>query len=97
MNEERWQRLTDILQLAWAMNAGERLEFLSQIGAEDPAVRSNVEALLASDQNIGDFLEVPAIYLAGNLEAGDLGDQWSARRVGPYRTLREIGHGGMGT
>jgi tetratricopeptide (TPR) repeat protein len=97
MTEERWHRLKNTLQAAWAMDAEERRAFLDQSCAHDAKLRSNVEALLASDWNIGEFLAVPAIYLTGDPEADDLGDYWTGRHVGPYQILREIGHGGMGT
>ena len=70
MTEERWQQLKDVLQTAWAMDAGERAAFLDQVCAQDPKLRSDVEALLASDRNIGEFLAAPAIHLAW-----DLGDR----------------------
>ena len=97
MTEQRWQQLKDVLQAAWGMDAGERAAFLDQVCAQDPKLRSDVEALLASDRNIGEFLAAPAIHLAWDLETDDSGDDWLGRRVGSYRILREIGHGGMGT
>ena len=97
MTEERWQQLKDTLQAAWAMDAGERPAFLDQSCAQDAKLRSNVEALLASDRNIGEFLASPAIHLSGDPETDDFDDYWYGRQVGPYQILREIGHGGMGT
>src|SRR5947207_10409708 len=97
MTEERWQQLTDVLHAAWEMHAKERPAFLNQVCAQDPKLRLNVEALLDSDQNIGDFLAAPAIQLDGYRETEDFGVDSSGRHVGPYQILREIGHGGMGT
>ncbi len=64
----------------------------------DPCLRSEVEALLASDEGGGEFLLKPATEMAvaaGMMDGGETGD--ANRRIGPYRILREIGHGGMGT
>jgi serine/threonine protein kinase/TolB-like protein len=97
MTEERWQHLKDLLQAAWAMDADERPAFLDRICGQDAKLRSNVEALLASDQNIGEFLALPAIHSDWDLGAEDFSDYWQGRHVGPYQILREIGHGGMGT
>src|SRR6185369_4337176 len=97
MTGQRWQQLKDVLQAAWAMDAGDRAAFLDQIHAQDPKLHTDVEALLVSDQNIGEFLAAPAIHLPWDLETDDSGDDWLGQRVGSYRILREIGHGGMGT
>lgn len=108
MTGEGWQQLKDVLQAAWEMDAGERPAFLNQIGAQDPKLRSNVEALLASDQNIGEFLSRPLVAAAVGPRngAGSLGGGFTpvqpteligGRRIGPYQILREIGRGGMGT
>ena len=55
-------------------------------------MRLEVERLLAADESSATFLERPASELLGlmpELEAGD--------RLGPYRLLRRLGGGGMGT
>ena len=97
MTRERWQQLKDTLQAAWAMDAGERPAFLDRNCARDTKLRANVEALLASDRNIGEFLAAPVIRLSGDPETDDFSDYWCGRHVGPYQILQEIGRGGMGT
>jgi hypothetical protein len=47
------------VQVSWGMDAADRPAFLDRIGSQDPKLRSNLEALLASDQNIGEFLSQP--------------------------------------
>ncbi len=61
-------------------------------------MRSEVEALLASDEGGGEFLLTPATEIAvaaGTIDGAETGE--ANRSIGPYRILREIGHGGMGT
>src|SRR5207247_2153811 len=77
-------------------DTSERRAFLDQACAGDLEMRSIVEALLASDEKIGEFLAGPAIGLMPNHAAADSGEYLSSR-IGPYRILREIGHGGMGS
>src|ERR1700681_4286390 len=97
MTAERYQRLKEVFQEARERGPGERPVLLDRACADDPELRSHVEALLASDENIGEFLGTPAIDLAGAEAAEATGECLSGRRIGPYRTFREIGHGGMGT
>src|SRR5205085_8304422 len=92
---------------AWERDAGERPAFLDRACADDAELRSHVEALLASDENIGEFLAGPAMDVvqdpgtAGSttipIPGRDSVEYLSGRRIGLYQILREIGHGGMGT
>src|ERR1700694_2411444 len=97
MTPQRWQRVNEILEQACERNPGERSAFLDQACSHDPELRSQVEGLLSSDENIGEFLAGPAMDVAGSDPGEDSGESFSSRRIGPYRILREIGHGGMGT
>ena len=99
MTPQRWQRVNEVLEQAWERNPGERAAFLDQACAHDPDLRSHVEALLSSDENIGGFLATPAMDIAGSdaITVKDSGESFPGRRIGPYRILREIGQGGMGT
>src|SRR5438067_8152196 len=59
MDAERWQRVKQILQEAWEWDPAERSAFLDQACGHDPELRSSVEHLLASDENISKFLATP--------------------------------------
>jgi hypothetical protein len=60
---ERWQRVKEVVEAAWEQDASERGGFMDQACANDPEMRSEVEALLASDESAGEFLDVPALDL----------------------------------
>ena len=60
------------------MDAEERRAFLDRSCAQDAELRSNVEALLASDRNAGEFLAAPAIHLSCDPETDDFDDYWLA-------------------
>src|SRR5579871_6230243 len=68
MTPERWSRVKEVLQGALDLDSGERAAFLQQACGEDTDLRTRVEELLISDQNNGEFLETPAIDLAGDAE-----------------------------
>jgi eukaryotic-like serine/threonine-protein kinase len=61
-----------------------------------PRLQAEIEALLASHDRLGDFLDAPASVV----EDGDAGDSPDRLRigslVGPYRLIEQIGEGGMG-
>jgi eukaryotic-like serine/threonine-protein kinase len=77
-------------------SAEERAKYLDQAFGADPALRAEVEELLAAFPKIERFLEVPA---AGS---GVTTDQPSSTVspgtvIGPYKLIEVIGTGGMGT
>jgi eukaryotic-like serine/threonine-protein kinase len=92
-NPERWRLLETLFYKASDMDARDRSIFLDQACADDPAMRREVEALLASgDRTLGYLLE-PAAEAAREITAGA---SWSGRLIGPWRIIESIGDGGMG-
>ena len=71
-------------------------EYLDRNCAGDPELRAEVESLLCSHEAAGgDFLGSPRIdlrELAGTQDGGG----YVGRRIGVYKIVEEIGHGGMG-
>jgi serine/threonine protein kinase/tetratricopeptide (TPR) repeat protein len=96
MPSEGWQRIKELFHSAVAVDAGQRVAFLDQACAGDPSLREEVEALLTSDEKAKDFIETPAIEMAAKSFASGGADAMEGRRIGPYKIVREIGHGGMG-
>ncbi len=101
MIAERSQRLESLFTSAVELNPLERAAFLDSACAGDPGLRSEIESLLAADERAGRFIEKPALEaLAGaqsNEQAESESESEKERRIGPYKLIREIGHGGMGT
>jgi non-specific serine/threonine protein kinase/serine/threonine-protein kinase len=88
---ERWQRAKDVFQAALDRAPEARAAFLAEACAGDHELRREVESLLAAHDGVGSFLSKPAA-LEGPREP-----HVQPHRVGPYRILDAIGHGGMGT
>src|SRR5215217_7274845 len=96
MTPERWRQLKQIFQSALERNPAERSAFLSRTCADDPALRSEVESLIASHDQAGDSIEAMAVEAATEmLSAGQTGPI-AGRHIGRYRVLSHIGRGGMG-
>jgi serine/threonine protein kinase/Tol biopolymer transport system component len=89
---ERWETVRRVFTEALERAAGdERARFLDSACAGDPALRREVESLLASHGRAGNFLESPIVeaevgtaVLAGGT------------RLGPYEVTSLLGVGGMG-
>ena len=96
MLPERWRQIETIFQSALDCGAENRAAFLDSACGEDAELRREIESLLAWHEKRG--FKAPAAFedaikvlehRTAQLEEG--------RRIGPYRVVREIGHGGMGS
>lgn len=97
MNAERWARVRDLFTAALDEPPGARRSaFLDRACGGDRELRAEAEAMLAADARSGSVLEATPGGLAAAVLL-DPGEVPRARRIGPYRVLRELGRGGMGT
>src|SRR5690348_3900327 len=87
LTPERWHKVKDILQACLDTPAAQRERFLDEACAGDGAVRAEVESLLASYEEAGDFLQDSPL---GNHDTV-VGEQ-----CGVYQIIQKIGEGGMG-
>jgi serine/threonine protein kinase len=89
-------RLTEIFLEACAVPPEDRTELLDRACADDPALRAEVEALLAADARASagaatDGLLRHVAHAAAAVSAAHLPE-----RIGPYRIVELLGEGGMG-
>lgn len=87
MTPERWKRVRDLMEGALEVRAGDQADYLDRCCGADADLRLEVESLLAAHDDAGTFLDEPAIGMESAAGEG----------FGPYRILREVGQGGMGT
>jgi non-specific serine/threonine protein kinase/serine/threonine-protein kinase len=78
---ERWDRIKQIVADALDLGREQRPQFLDEACGADAELRGDVETLLRADEPNSAFLDLDRL----------------PERVGPYRVVREIGRGGMGT
>jgi serine/threonine-protein kinase len=92
MTPERWHQITEIFHAALARDVGGREEYLHEACRQDPALRAEVDQLLAghhdAESSFGKTpLEITALPVQ-RLAAGTA--------LGPYRIELLLGAGGMG-
>ena len=92
----RWARIEQLFHEAQGVAAGEREAWLAAQCGSDDDLRREVASLLASDAPSGDTI-ARAVRSAVSETAKATMPPATGRRVGPYRLLREIGRGGMGS
>jgi tetratricopeptide (TPR) repeat protein len=96
MNSERWSQIEGLFLQAVEMEPGARERFLQESCKDDAELRREVDTLLACDVPGGPLLDNE--YLANAaLAVNDVTIEVEGRRIGPYRVVREIGRGGMGS
>jgi serine/threonine protein kinase len=83
-----WQRVKDVFQSALERPEPERAGYLDSACGADASLRREVESLLGAHREAGGFLSQPPAPPGAAVVEG--------RRIGPYRVLGAIGHGGMG-
>ena len=92
--EEDWLRLKDVFETARALPAERRPSYLATACHDNPALRLEVEELLASYEGAATFLETPAASIDENI--GTSGEPGLPARIGRYRITDTLGEGGMG-
>jgi serine/threonine protein kinase len=88
MNSETWKKVKSIFNEASELPKDERPSFLAQFGDE---TRLEVEKMLAAIEAESLLLNQPMV------DFRDFEDASLPEKIGEYKIIREIGHGGMGT
>ena len=96
MRPERWQQITNIFEAALQRDASSRDAFVNKACADDPELRRQVEAMLASHKEASQFIEEPAMNVAARIDTGGGGASLVGQRVLHYQVLSLLGTGGMG-
>ncbi len=93
LSPDRWRIIRGVFADLAELSGPERERRLAEITFNDPGLRTEIEALLVAADQVGDrFERAPMLDDDGDQPSVAIGE-----RVGPYRVIREIGQGGMGT
>ncbi|MEA3175377.1 MAG: eukaryotic-like serine/threonine-protein kinase [Gammaproteobacteria bacterium] len=90
----RWQQIQSLFEQLADVDGAERAAQLDKGCGNDVDLRQSVESLLDLDQNRKDPL-LHAIGAAAEALLEDHRDRLIGTRVGPYRVVSILGHGGM--
>jgi len=87
--QDQWPRIKEIVGAALEREPDERGTFLDQACSQNPALRAEVESLLAAHADAVGLSKNPWSIAASETDS-------EIKTVGPYRLIRELGVGGMG-
>src|SRR5437773_2785605 len=96
MTPARFQRIEEIFLAAVEQQPDQVSAFLDTACDGDAVLRREVEALLASDQRAGRFIEGSSVGLATKVIQNQQADSLVGETFGHYKTSKRIGSGGMG-
>jgi tetratricopeptide (TPR) repeat protein/tRNA A-37 threonylcarbamoyl transferase component Bud32 len=97
MTPERWKKVGEIFHAALDQPPHKVKQWAEEACAGDAELRAEVLSLIGSDAVAGEgFLEKKVKPSVISLLGGDAGEP-ALTRVGPYKLVRELGRGGMGT
>ena len=94
MESPRWQRLDALFDAALELPKEEVATFLDRECAGDEELRREAEEMVRAERRAGDFLD-SSIAQRAAATAPPVLDEGS--EIGPYRILRPLHHGGMGS
>ena len=96
MTPERWQKIDELYQAALDQESSQRAPFLIQACAGDAALLREVESLIASHEQAGNFIVEPALRVTAKVLAGDQTSSLIGGMFSHYRIEKLLGVGGMG-
>src|SRR6266700_2336812 len=96
MTPARFQTIEEIFRAALDQEPDQIAAFLDAACQGDELLRRKVDALLASRQRVGSFIETSAVGLATKIIENGQANLLVRQTIGHYKISKRIGTGGMG-
>jgi eukaryotic-like serine/threonine-protein kinase len=103
VDSKRWKQVDVLLQSVLEHPLEQRETFLPQACAADETLEQEVRSLLAAQEEVGGFLESPALEVAArvlavseNKNTRETAHSFISETVSHYHVLEKLGSGGMG-
>ena len=102
MNQELWRRVKTIAADAWDRPPADRASYVARTCGSDALLHQEVFTLLEAMEQARERFETPALAapaagLAATKAIETHRSPLIGEHIGPWRLVRELGHGGMGT
>ncbi len=95
-NNPNWNRAKQIFSKALELEGGEREEFVRQKCSGNPGLFEEIMSLLKAHQTQGP-LDKPLKNIKSAISSPQPSAQLQGKKIGPYRILKQIASGGMGS
>ncbi len=99
MDIDRWRQVEEVFHEALSLTDTQRERLLDTSCRDDPALRAEIDSLLAYEASLGAFIEAPALDVAARLMAADPSSRdrsLTGTTISHFRVLEQLGQGGMG-
>jgi eukaryotic-like serine/threonine-protein kinase len=97
MTPAQWEKIKEVVEAGLEHEGDVRARFVDEACAGDLSLRAEIWDLIAAYEQAGSFLAAPEFGAPATLLAEDRDASLDGQRIGAYRNVRELGHGGMGT